>query len=321
MVRRRPKYSSESGRYFYFLLILSLLLLGGIFITQEGGITGALLTSTSTLSVSINAAPVVTWVQPLPSQSITESSTTAIKFIFNVSDADGFGTIDNGSARVYINFSTEDVRSNSTCLANVSFANTTTFHCIVLVWYFDGAGDWTINASANDTNGVIANNVSSNFTLASTTAMVMSPSALTWPSIELGSTNKTSNADPLTVNNTGNKDIAAGGITVTGSDLQGVSTTTDFIRAKNLTVWHLNGSSSCSGVSCLECNGTIMVNATAEPLAYANISAANNSLNYQNQSSGQENLFFCITTVAAEISRQTYNTAGTQTAAWTVTVS
>jgi len=316
----KSKYDQYSVKYLYFLLIFCLLLIGS-FIVHGNGITGALTTSTSTLSVTINAAPVVRWVQNFSAQTITESTTTTIRFEFNVSDADGLQDINNNSARLVINFSNEATRRNDTCQANISFNNVTNFNCIVLVYYFDGAGNWTINASINDTAGTFANNVSNVFELLSTTAMVMSPSALTWPSLELGSTNRTSNADPLTVNNTGNKDIATGGITVTGYDLQGVGTTTDYIRAKNLSIWHMNGSSSCSGTSCFECNGTIMFNATAEPLPYANITAGNNSGNYQNESSGQENLFFCITTVASEISRQTYNTAGANTASWTVTVS
>ena len=125
----------------------------------------------------------------------------------------------------------------------------------------------------------------------------------------------------MTLNNTGNKDIATTGITVTGYNLRGLTTTSEFINDKNFSVSNVNGSSSCSGVACLECNGTIMSNATAESLPNAILSAGNYSLNYQNDTSGQENLFFCLMTVPSEISRQTYDTsASNQTASWTITV-
>ena len=149
----------------------------------------------------------------------------------------------------------------------------------------------------------------------------MSPADLNWPTLGLGTSNITSNTDPLTINNTGNKDIFAGGITFTGFDLEGTTTTNTYLRVQNFSVWHMNGSNSCSGVSCLECNGTQLFNGTAEALPYANITAGNNSINYQNESSGQENLFLCLRTVPLELDIQTYKTAGNHTASWTITVS
>ena len=316
---------SKLGSYWYTNLALGTLSAGDYTIRLYGNDTvGNFNGSVSNLSFSLTvsaSAPVVSWVAPVSTQSITEGSVTNVKFTFNVTDANGAGDINNNSARLYLNFSSEAVRFNDTCQANQSVGNTVLFDCIVPIWYFDGAGDWTINASANDSTGALAINVSANFTLASTIAMTMSPTALTWSTLELGAGNQTSNSDPLTINNTGNRDISTGGITVTGYNLQGVTTTTEFILAQNFSVWHNNGSNSCTGVSCLECNGTQLLNATAETLPYANITAGNNSQNYQNETSGQENLFICLRLVPTEISRQTYNTAGINTAFWTVTVS
>ena len=269
-----------------------------------------------------NVAPVITFVSSLPSQSILEGTYRTINFSFTAFDGNNAGDLDNASAQVRINLSGEAERLNTSCTPlAVLDAYTINYSCSVNIWYYDGAGTWTINASVKDDINTYVENSSNFFEVLSTTAMVMNPTALTWPTLELGTTNKTANNDPFTINNTGNKDIAAGGITVTGYDLQGTSIPTDYIRAQNFSIWHVNGSSSCSGVSCLECNGTIMVNATAEPLAYANISAANNSLAYQNETSGQENLFVCLMTVPAEIIRQSYNTAGINTAPWIITVS
>jgi len=326
----QPRQSGYQSKYIYsVLLVVIVALLGFVLLNNLIGweaITGALTSGTTTASVVINNVPVTYWILAPTAQSITESGTTAVKFSFNVSDADGSDTINNASARLSVNYTSgvtgrSTTRTNTSCFANQTVANTTKFECIILMWYFDDAADWTINASANDTSGILAFNMSANFTLQSTTAMVMSPTALTWPSLELGTSNQTSNADPVTVNNTGNKVVNTSGITVTGYSLQGLTTTTQFILAQNFSVWHTNGSSSCTEVSCLECNGTQLLNATAEALPYANVSIGNNSQNYQNATSGQVNLFFCLRTVATEISRQTYNTAGINTASWTVTVS
>ena len=72
----------------------------------------------------------------------------------------------------------------------------------------EGKGNWTINASANDSAGVyVENRTGSSIEVLATTAMVMYPNALTWATLELGYTNRTSNNDPVIINNTGNKNI------------------------------------------------------------------------------------------------------------------
>ena len=166
-------------------------------------------------------------------------------------------------------------------------------------------------------------NITTNFQVQSTTAMNMYPTALTWATLELGTTNQTSNNDPLRINNTGNKDIAVGGITVAGYNLQGTSITTDFINAENFSISAVNFTGSGGP---MECNGTQMFNGTsgaAAPQAIfaANITRGNNSINTNNQASGQEELFVCLRTVPLGITRQTYNTAGLSSKVWTVAVS
>ena len=151
----------------------------------------------------------------------------------------------------------------------------------------------------------------------------MYPTALTWATLELGRTNQTSNNDPLIINNTGNKNIAVGDITVAGYNLQGTSITTDFINAENFSISAVNFTVSGGP---MECNGTQMFNGssgTAAPQAIfaANITRGNNSINTNNQASGQEELFVCLRTVPFGITRQTYNTAGLSSKIWTVAVS
>ena len=235
----------------------------------------------------------------------------------------------NSTAQLRVNITGETDRVNSSCQPlNMTGPFTVNYSCSVYMWYFDGAGNWTVNASIKDRNGNYTYNTSISFELQSTVAMKMYPTSLTWPTFEFGATNTTSNNDPLVINNTGNKDIAAGSITVTGYSLQGVTTTTEFINARNFTISVLNGTSGCTGASCFECNGTSMLNQSAIPIQTANITAGNNSIynltdTYGTSGSGQETLFMCIPQfpLTTDISRQTFATNGTHTAVWTVAVS
>ena len=267
--------------------------------------------------------------------SIVEGTYTQLNFSFIAVDPNGKGDLDNSTARLEINITKyladgttlSTVRSNNSCAANNTIGNTgINYSCIINLWYFDIGGAWTINASIKDRNTTQSENRTTQFLLASTTAMVMSPVSLTWPTLELGTTNRTSNSTPITINNTGNKDISAGGITISGSDLQGLTTLSQFIMAQNFSVHAINGTSGCTGVDCLQCNGTQMMNSTSgttnpQTLAMANMTAGNNTINFQNQTSGQENLFFCLRTVPSDISRQVYDTSGQHTALWTISIS
>ncbi|MDO8511265.1 MAG: Ig-like domain-containing protein, partial [Nanoarchaeota archaeon] len=273
---------------------------------------------------AVNAAPAVYWVAPVHSQSITEGGIAQIINIsFNVSDANGKDDIDNSSAQIRINLVGETDRTNSSCVASSSTSTTIQFNCTVGVWYFDGAGSWTINVSVRDKSSTYAENRSTTFELLSTTAMTMSPNALTWPTVELGRTNITANNDPIRINNTGNKNIAVGGITVTGYNLQGITTPTEFINAENFSIFPVNNTGSGGPI---ECNGTQMFNGTSgtaapQVISIANITRGNNSIDDGTAASGQEELFVCLRFIPAGITRQGYSTAGASSGPWTVAIS
>lgn len=273
---------------------------------------------------AVNAAPVVYWVAPVHSQSITEGGIAQIINIsFNVSDANGKDDIDNSSAQIRISLAGETDRTNSSCAASASTSTTIQFNCTVGIWYFDGAGSWTINVSVRDKSSTYTENRSTTFELLSTTAMTMSPNALTWATLELGRTNQTANNDPIRINNTGNKNIAVGGITVTGYNLQGITTLTDFINAENFSIFPVNNTGSGGPI---ECNGTQMFNGTSgaaapQTISVANITRGNNSIDDGTAASGQEELFVCLRFVPLGITRQSYDTSGLSTGPWTIAVS
>ncbi len=323
-MKKRVAHLATAPRWAFPLLGVIVLMVGITLISvfQLPGrnlLTGAP-TQTTTASITINAAPVILFVSNGTTISIIEGTSRLLNFSFLANDSEGRGDLDNSTARLRISLAGEADRFNTTCQAIATVGGNINYSCSVDLWYFDGAGNWIINASISDINGVYAENRSSNFSVQSTTAFAINPSALTWAALELGTTNRTSNNDPITLNNTGNKDVATTGITLTGYNLRGLTTTSEFINAPNFSVSNLNGTSSCSGITCLECNGTIMANATIETLPNAILSAGNYSRNYQNDTSGQENLFFCLMTVPSEISRQTYDTSAGQTAPWVITI-
>ncbi|MBA3064831.1 hypothetical protein FP803_05315, partial [Candidatus Woesearchaeota archaeon] len=186
-------------------------------------ITGWATSGQTTVSISVgNNAPVVDFVSTIAAQSVTESNKASIGFWFTATDVDGVANLNDNSAQARFQKTGETTRQNLSCawLSDLD-TDSANYSCTVDIWYWDGAGaDWTINATIEDINNAKGENSSTTFTLQSTTAMVMSPTALTWPSINLTSTNVLSNNDPVTINNTANKDIADGYVNVTAIDLR-----------------------------------------------------------------------------------------------------
>jgi len=251
-----------------------------------------------------NTAPVITDISDIPAQSITEAGISYVEFFVLASDADEVDNLDDASLNATFTMAGEETRFNSSCLW-VSDINTTTanYTCTIGIWYWDGAGTWDVNTTILDLSSAQSAPYGEIFTLQETTAMVMSPTALTWPSISLTDTNVLSDSDPITVNNTANKDIVDGYVNVTAIDLQGQETTTDYIYAGNFTV-NVNDA----------CEGTVMANNTAIAVSGATITAGNNSAGQ-----GQEDLYFCLEEIPPAISSQTYSTTGL--GSWIISVS
>ena len=292
------------------ILLIIPFVFAGFFGDLWNSITGMATTATTTLSITIgNTVPNVTLVSTIGDRSINTGGQVFLTFLFNATDLDGNQTINDTSAQGMFNKSGEDLRLNSSCTKTGSNANTTTFNCTIGIWYWDAAGNWTINATIFDNSRAQATNYSRTFELQPTTAMVMSPTALTWPSIALSDKNQTSNNDPIIVNNTANKDIADGSLTVQAIELQGDDDPTKALRATNFTV-----SINTGGSPPLDCAGTKMVNNTATGVTGASMNAGNNSA-----AAGNRSLYFCLSEVPAGATSQTYST--TDLGAWTIAVS
>ena len=156
---------------------------------------------------------------------------------------------------------------------NLTAAN---YSCTIRMWYWDGAGDWTVNISLNDTTGLIADTKNTTFTLASTPSMVMAPLSLAWDNIVMTALNQTPTNNPIILNNTGNKPITDGNIKVTAIDMQGASIATEYLRSAN---FKIGPSTSAQKI---ECAATTMVNQTSIAVSGAALAKGNNTEGYGN---------------------------------------
>ncbi|MEM2018117.1 MAG: hypothetical protein QW585_02805 [Candidatus Pacearchaeota archaeon] len=247
--------------------------------------------------IEANTAPIVDDISPIPDQSVTEASVTYVTFYVNVSDAQGYETIDTVNATFYKEG--EDLRYNSSCVfVNAINATKANYSCTIGIWYWDGAGIWQVSATANDTSGLISEPYNESFLLLESTCFVMSPSALTWPSVAPGSKNQTSNNDPSLLNNTCNDDIEEGNIQIKALNLHGETNPAYYIPAENFTIDIDTGGSPPA-----ECDGTLLQNNTFVSIAGASLPAGNNSAGQ-----GQEQLYYCLVETPSSLISQTYST-------------
>jgi len=286
-----------------FLLIIPIVFAGFYdgWINVFNIITGRATSGTADLNITVSgSSPTVDAVFNVSFEAANPSITLAGILVTNISftatDTDGVGNLNDTAAIVNFQRSGGVTRSNTSCvLVGDLDANTANYSCEVDIYYYDGSGSWTINASILDNNNNRADNTSMNFTLQETTGMVIFPTNLTWASLALTDENSTANEN-ITINNTANKDIAAGGINVTAYNLTGETITTDFIPAANFSVSDKTGSSE----ECFPTNASrakSLVDSSSQNVTTANITAGNNTAYFQSDNTtggGVESIFFCL---------------------------
>ena len=288
-----------------FVMILVLLVgfvSAGFFGDLYNQITGKVTSGTASLNVTIgNTAPTVSFVAAIPAITPNESGVNYTSFIVNVTDVDGVSNIDDDSVEARFELSGATTRVNTSCILLADIDSTSAnYSCTVGLYYFDNnSASWTVNVTALDTNGARAINASTTVQFSLLNAMVTG-GALAWASLGLTDTNTGADNNPIIVNNTGN-DIDLF-INLTAFNLEGLSTPGEFIFAANISVENVTAG----------CSGNVMINGTNPATDRTNITTAilqrgNNSLSNNNENSGQEELFFCITAVNQDLSAQDYS--------------
>lgn len=267
--------------------------------------TGKATSQSTAAQVTIgNTAPVIYWVSSLSSQSVTEDNSKAITFYFAANDSDGVANLDDSSARGQFNKSGETTRYNLSCThvadLNAWAAN---YSCTIDMWYFDDDGTWTINGTISDLNGASDTNSSNTFSLNELTAFVMDPNALNWTGLSVTDVDVGAGNDPITLNNTGNDESLS--VNVTALDLVGNSDSSKVIYSENLST-NVNDAS----------DGDLLSNNTAVTVTSATLNRGNHSVN--DGSTGQEQLYFYLEAMNADLTSQSYSTS--THGSWTVEV-
>ncbi len=292
----------------FLILLIIPLVSAGVFSDLWGKITGYGTSGTTTVNITIgNAAPTIGFVEVIPDLTPNESWTNTTTFNFTATDTDGGGNINLSTAAAYFQRGSETTRFNMSCVNGGVSGTSVNFTCTIGMWYFDQAGSWTIYVNVSDDEQATGTNSSESFTYISFPAMVMSPTALGWTGVGLASIDAASNS-PITVNNTGNS--VNQNINITALDLQGNQTTSQHIFAENFTVKNAVG--GCGA-------GTTMVNDTSTNVTSAILQSGNNTLDNNDETSGQEQVFFCLRGVPQDISAQEYSSV--PLGAWTVIIS
>jgi len=318
--------------FLVFSLLMVSFVSAGFFSDLFGKITGYAPTGDTNVSVTVSGAAAV--VINVDNSTITgtvndptESGSILIEFFVNVSDPDGVADINDSSVNATFMFTdstnfAEATRSNNSCVLVADIGTKdANFSCTIRMYYFDGDGIWNITVRADDLgSGASQVNDSKNFTLDTLKAIQISPTALTFSSVSPGDTNITSNNDPTIINNTGNFNVTAGGIEITATNLIGVDTPADLINVSNFSVSNVDSTGPPANESCA--GQTNPFNATSTSLTTVFLARGNNSLAVENSTSGQEELFYCITQVPPDISSQTYSSAASDNGygAWTITM-
>ncbi|MBU2523132.1 MAG: hypothetical protein KKE23_02485 [Nanoarchaeota archaeon] len=267
-------------------------------------ITGKASTQNTNLSIVVNNTfPNVTVVGTTEISSINEETFTSYSFNVSVYDHDGVRDINGtyGVTVVNVNFTNgaETPRHASCLLINSNFSTkTATYNCTVIFWYWDAPGIWNAKASANDSGGAMAYNLTQNLSVPNLFALRIYPTNITWnSSLNPGATNQTASLSTI-LNNTGNIDFASGStnyITLNSTNLSGAVNPLQ-IGANLFSV----GNETNPGD--IECGFNLLVenqfrNVTSI-LYSGNLSAG----------AAQEELSYCLTEVPAYIEKQNYAT-------------
>lgn len=288
------------GLFLAVVLIFSSFGSASIFDWFKQTVTGKA-TQPVVLNVSVgNSIPNITSVTTFAAQTIPADSYKTLWVNFTVYEADGVANLKTDGGMVNFTKVGEALRYNSTCTQIDASGNYANYTCAVDMWYFDGAGTWTIMATINDTNDAQGFNMSQTFDVNENTAFEVAPGTLSFPQINPGSTNITSNQN-ITINNTGNKPITDGDVQINATSLRGEQNPSYALWAGNFSV----SNTSTTGTNPYECSRDFMSQSQYEPITGSTLDVGNYSLN---DGTAQEVLHVCLTLAGSELISQPYST-------------
>jgi hypothetical protein len=207
-----------------FLVLLALVLLPAVMLVDAAGSTS--FTSSTTVN---NVAPSSIMIDPVANFDPSPGTTKNLTVYFNATDSNGYADLNDNTASVSINRSGETTRQNTTCaVLSHPTLSSTRYNCTIVVYYYDGSGVWSINASVRDTSTAYLSNVST-FSLNTLDSLNVSQTTISFTGGP-GTSNIAASPQPQQVTNIGNQNYTTVQITgfsfTSGSNVLGVGNVT-----------------------------------------------------------------------------------------------
>ncbi|MEK6818331.1 MAG: LamG domain-containing protein [Nanoarchaeota archaeon] len=252
--------------------------------------------------IQTNSAPRVSFISNIGSITPNEESVKKVKFNITVEDLNGFNDIDINSVKANFSRSGEITRKNDSCslISGEDTINSRNFACAIEMWYFDGPGDWNVSVSASDLTGSVGTNNTAFFQYDVLYAIKISSDQMLFD-VLTGKNNITASS-PTFINNTGNYNVSLNGLKIFAIDLQGETYNESYLGVGNFSVG-VNTS-----LEKPECDSTRLINGSDVNISGAILSRGNITLNYGNETSGQETIYFCLSAVPQNLVTQIYST-------------
>jgi len=273
----------------YFSVVVLMISLMTVSVTSAGYLDRFI---TGRVSAGVNVSVGITGIHPISdvaidaidAQTPTENGITYVPATVRVTDSDGGYDVE--SVSIVFTKSGEATRSDSSCDFVSAGGDTAVFLCNVSMWYYDlNADDWSALATATDKgNGSYINSTPVEFIYGLLKAMTISPSSISWGTLDAGDTDQSAIDDPTVITNTGNYNDTVG---LTGLNLLGANSI-DIFPATDFAV----------GVSDPACGGD-----------QVNVSPINVTDSISSRGLGAtEEFYYCVPTVP-NIPTQEYSTA------------
>ena len=272
------------------------------------GITGKTATQQENVNITVgNTGPNITSVSAISNVDLNKYGISdgkkTVTFTFVGYDHDGKADLDVSTAFARFTLGVESERNVSCTLVGDIDAKSRNYTCSIDMYYFDGAGSWTINASIKDFSSEQAINDTTSFTVTSLDGLDISPADLTFPAVNPGAADQSATNDPTVLNNTGNQNYNK--IELNATKLVG-ELYTDFKIGADLFSAKISDP-ACSGGNAM--TNSTYVTITDAALSKGNLTAGN----------GKEEIFYCMTSVPAGLVKQSYSTFAE--GAWSIQVS
>ncbi len=242
-----------------------------------------------------NSVPTIESISAIPAVNLNPSpSTTSVIFTFRAGDKNGAADLNDAAASANFNKAGELTRTAS-CILQTTIGKDKIYQCTVIMQYYDGAGTWNVGVSVQDQLAQTASSTST-FTVNLLKDISITPTTISFPSVEPEEINVVSSTSTIITNNGNFETPADGDIRITSFNLQGETSPLEIIPASN---FRASGSA-----------GTATVCTTGNSLADSIAIMISANLPRGISGSNTEGITYCIPSVPAAIGTQFYSAIG-----------